>query len=294
VAVAAFLLVRLIPGDPVIGIFGNRGSPEARAALRAELNLDRPLLEQFQVYFGDLLQGDLGRSIVRDDQSVSEIIKDSLPVTLSLVFATMLLSIAVGIPLGCWAALTSRKAVDHAVRGLAIGLLAIPPFFLALLLLLFLPGKLHALPAGGWGEGWPDNLRYLVLPSIALSAIIVPQLIRTVRQSTLDAAGQQFVDAAIVRGVRARAIVVRHILPNSLLPVITLLGLNLGALVGGAVVVEALFATPGIGTELAYAVGVRDYPVIQGIALVTALFVVFGNLLADILNVIVDPRTRRA
>ena len=170
-------------------------------------------------------------------------------------------------------------------------LLATPPFFLGLLLIPpFALGSL--LPAGGWGDGWPDNIRYVILPSVALSAFLMPQIARTVRQVALDTARGLHRGGGGPRHAR-RAVVLRHVLPNSLLPVITLLGLNMGALIAGAVVVEAVFGLPGIGSSLVQSVSARDYPLIQGIAVVSALFVVFGNAPADTLYVLADPRTRR-
>ena len=293
VVVVAFLLVRLVPGDPARGILGPRGSPEAVAALRAELHSDRPLPEQFVDYVTSLLQGNLGHSIIQQQRPVSNIIADTLPVSLSVVLATILVSALVGVPLGLWAAITRHRSADLVVRGFAAILLSMPPFFLGLVLLLVVALSLGLLPAGGWGRGLPDNLRYVILPAAALASYLTPLVIRTVRQAAIDTAGQPFVEAAIARGIRPHIVTMRHVLPNSLLPVVTLLGLNVGALVGGAVVVEAVFGLPGMGIELANAVAVRDYPVIQGIAVVSALIIVASNLLTDAVYVFVDPRTRR-
>jgi peptide/nickel transport system permease protein len=294
VVVVAFLLVRLVPGDPARGILGTRGRPAAIAALRHELHTDRSLPVQFKLYLGDLLRADLGHSIIQQGRSVSGIIQHALPITLAVVLVTIVISAVVGILLGLLAALTSNRSVDFAVRSFAIALLSMPPFFLGLILLLVVALSLHLLPAGGWGNGWPGNFRYVLLPSLALSGYLMPLVARTVRQAALDAQSQQFVEAAVARGIRPLLINARHILPNSLLPIITLLGLNVGALIAGAVVVEAVFGLPGLGTELVQSVGVRDYPVIQGIAVISALFVVAANLLTDAVYVFVDPRTRRA
>ncbi len=257
------------------------------------MHIDQPLLRGYVDYLGGLLHGDLGTSIVQSGQSVSGIVARTLPITLELVFATMILSLCVGIPVGLMSALTRRSSVDHGTRiGLVI-LLATPPFFLGLLLILAFSLKWPIFPAGGWAGSWPENFRYLVLPAVAMSAFLMPQIARTVRQVARDTSRQDFIEAAIARGMSRRTVVVKHILPNSMLPVITLLGLNMGALIAGAVVVEAVFGMPGIGSELVTAVSQRDYPVIQGIAVVSALFVVFSNAAADALYVVADPRTRR-
>ncbi len=156
-------------------------------------------------------------------------------------------------------------------------LLATPPFFLGLLLILAFALRWPIFPAGGWWGSWPDNFRYLVLPAIAMSAFLMPQIARTVRQVALDTSRQDFIEAAIARGMSPRTIMLHHILPNSLLPVLTLLGLNLGSLIASAAVVESVFGIPGVGSSLVQSVSQRDYPLIQGIAVVSALFVVFAN-----------------
>jgi peptide/nickel transport system permease protein len=289
----AFFLVRLVPGDPARAILGPRGSPEAIAALRHAMHLDGPILSGYGSYVWQLLHGDLGSSIIQEGRSVSGIIGAGLPVTLALIAGTVLISVVVAVPLGLLAAVSRRKPVDQATRAVLVTLLAMPPFFLGLLLILLVALRLALLPAGGWGDGWPDNLRYVILPSVALSGYLMPLIARTVRQVALDTVREEFIEAAVARGLPRRTIVLRHVLPNSLLPVLTLLGLNLGSLIAGAVVVESVFGLPGVGSSLVQAVSARDYPLIQGIAVVSALFVVFGNVLADMLYVVVDPRTRR-
>jgi len=294
VVTVSYLMVRLVPGDPAQAVLGARATPQAVAALRHEMHIDRPLLAGYVDYLGGLLRGDLGDSIVQSDQTVSGIVDRTLPVTLELIFATMLLSVCVGVPLGLLLALKQGRAVDHAFRVALVVLLATPPFFLGLLLIVAFSLHWTLLPAGGWAGTWPANLRYLILPAVAMSAFLMPQIGRTVRQVAIDVSQQDFIEATMARGMSTRTVMVRHVMPNSLLPVITLLGLNMGALIAGAVVVEAVFGLPGIGSELVESVGQRDYPVIQGIAIVSALFVVFSNAAADALYTLADPRTRRS
>lgn len=293
VLVVAFVLVRLVPGDPATGILGTHATHEAVTALRAQLHLDQPFLGQFASYLGDLVHGNLGSSLVQQGRPVTDIVGSTLPVTLALIAAAVLLSVAIGIPLGIVAARTRWAALDFVVRGASITLLAIPPFFIGLLLILAFALGTGWFPVGGWAGSWPANLRYLLLPSLALSGYLTPFVIRVVRQAAVDAANQPFVEAAIARGLPRRAITTRHILPNSLLPVVTLVGLNVGSLLAGAVVVESVFNLPGIGSQLVQGVSVRDYPVIQGIAITTAVIVVGANLLTDAIYGFVDPRTRR-
>jgi peptide/nickel transport system permease protein len=294
VTVLVFLLVRLVPGDPVTTILGSETTPEAEAALRAELHLDDSILGQFRDYVAGLLHGDLGTSAVERGTPVSQIISSALPTTLSIVFTAMALATLVGVTLGLTAALSRRGGVDVSVRTGTMLLYATPTFLVALVLILVFSLSLGWFPAGGWAGSWPANFTFLVLPAIALSSHLTPVITRTVRQSAIQAGGQQYVEAAYVRGLSPWALKFRHILPNSILPIVTLLGLSLGGLITGAIIVEAVFGLPGLGAEMVKAVSRRDYPVIQGIALVTAVAVVLGNLLAEVAYTVVDPRARRA
>jgi peptide/nickel transport system permease protein len=282
------------PGDAVDVVSGTHGTDETRAALRAELHLDDPLAEQFGAYVGDLATGDLGRSLVQQGRRIDAIIGERLPVTLAVIAGTIVIGCAVAVPLGLLAALSSRRGTDAGVRTLLSVLLACPPFFLGLLLILGPALAWGWLPAGGWAGEWPANLRYLALPSLALAGYLVPQVARAVRTAALEATREPWYEAALARGLAPRTLVTRHVLQNSLLPVVTLVGLNIGALIAGAVVVEAVFGLPGIGPELINAINQRDYPLIQGIVLVSAFIVVLANLLADAGYRLVDPRTRRS
>jgi len=294
VVVLTFVLVRVAPGNTVTALTGNRGTEASHAALRARLGLDDPLLTQFWHYVNGLFHGDLGSSLAQQGRPVSTIIGNTLPVTLSLIVATIVVSAVIGVPLGLLAAINPVRSSDLTIRvGLSL-LLASPPFFLGLLLIMGPALAWGWAPAGGWPAAWPDNIRYLILPGLALAGYLIPLLARTVRQVAADTMREQWYEAAIARGLSRFTLISRHLLPNSLLPVITLLALNAGALVAGAVVVEAVFGLPGIGQELITSIQQRDYPSLQGIALVTALIVVACNLFADALYQLVDPRTRRA
>lgn len=293
VLVVAFVLVRLVPGNPATGILGAHATRQALAALRVQLHLNEPFLNQFASYISDLFHGNLGVSLVEQSRPVTTIIASSLPVTLALIAGSAVLSVVIGVPLGIVAATTRRGYVDGAVRGMSVVLLATPPFFIGLLLILGFALGTGWFPVGGWAGSWPANWRYLVLPSLALSCYLMPFIVRVVRQAAVETGNQPFIEAAIARGLPRRTIITRHILPNSLLPVVTLVGLNIGSLLAGAVVVELVFNLPGIGTQLLEAVSVRDYPVIQGIAITTAVIVVCANLLTDVIYGFVDPRTRR-
>jgi peptide/nickel transport system permease protein len=294
VVVLTFLMVRVAPGDVVSAISGTHGTDQSRAALRAQFHLNDPLPQQFGSYLSDLAHGNLGDSLVQQGRPVTDIVGATLPVTLTLIAATIIAACLIGIPLGLLAALTTRRSVDAGIRTFLSFLLACPPFFLGLLLILGVALALGWLPAGGWAGSWPENIRFLILPSLALAGYLIPLIARAVRQAALEATGEQWYDAALARGLPQRTLAVRHVLPNSLLPVVTLIGLNAGALIAGAVVVESVFGLPGIGQELITSIELRDYPLIQGIVLVTALVVVLCNLLADVAYRFVDPRTGRS
>lgn len=292
VVVLVFLLVRLIPGDPVRVILGMEYSPERADALRAELNLDGTLLEQFVAYIGGLFRGDLGESTAQQGRSVVDVIAESLPTTMSLVITAIAISVVVGIVFGLVAGITKRRALDLAVRTWSMLSFSVPTFLVALLLIFVFALTLNLLPAGGWPGSWPDNLKFLILPGIALSAHLTTMIARTVRQGAIDAQGMQFMEAASARGLPARILNIRHVLPNSVLPVLTLVGVSFGALLTGAIIVEAVFGIPGLGAEMSRAVSRRDYPVVQGVALVTAVIVVVSGYIVEIAYTLIDPRAR--
>lgn len=292
IVVLVFLLVRLIPGDPVKVILGVEYTPEKAEALRAQLNLDKSIPEQFVTYVGGLLRGDLGESTAQRGRSVTEVIADSLPTTMSLVVAGILLGVVVGITLGLLAAISKRRGVDVTVRTWGMLSFSVPTFLVALLLIFVFALTLRILPAGGWPNAWPDNLLYLILPAIALSVHLATAISRTVRQGAIDAMGQQHMEAAFARGLPPRLLNLRHVLPNSILPVLTLVGISFGTLLTGAIIVEAVFGIPGLGAEMTRAVARRDYPVVQGIALVTGFVVVLSSYITEIAYTFVDPRAR--
>ena len=292
VVIVTFAMVRLIPGDPATAILGSKSTPQALAALRVQLHLNESLPKQFLDYLSDLAHGNLGVSLAGGGRTVLNVISTGLPVTLSVVGCAMLFSIIVAVPLGLFCGLR-RGWADSAIRTSMTLLLTMPPFFIGLLLLAIFTTGLHILPAGGWGTGWPNNLQYVILPAAALSGYLVPILTRSVRQSARTANAEAWVESGVARGLGPLRRAFRHVLPNSVLPMITLLGYNAGALIASAVIIEAVFGLPGIGTDLVTAISLRDYPVIQGIALVTALLVVAANLTADLLIAVVDPRIRR-
>jgi peptide/nickel transport system permease protein len=292
VGLLTFLMVRVVPGNAVDAVSGTHGTEATRAATRAAMHLDASLRAQFVEYLSGLARGDLGRSLVQQGNSVNRIIAARLPVTLAVIGGAIVTGCLIAIPLGLLAALAPHPWIDVAVRTLLSVMLACPPFFIGLLLILGPALAFRWVPAGGWPDTWPENACYLVLPSLALGGTLVPQLARAVRQAARDSTQEHWYEAALARGLSVHTLALHHVLPNSLLPVVTLVGLNIGVLIAGAVAVEAVFGLPGIGQELIDAINQRDYPLVQGIVLVTALFVVGANLLADVAYRFIDPRTR--
>jgi peptide/nickel transport system permease protein len=256
------------------------------------MHLDEPLTKQFWLFVSEVLHGNLGHSLLPGNTPVTDIVLPALKVTGALIGLTVLISIVIGVPMGVLSGMTRTSAVDFGVRSVVMVLLAMPPFLVGFLLLLLALSTNGAVPAGGWGQNWSDDLQYLPLPALALSAYLAPIIARTVRQSIHEVLAEDFVEATLARGLPWHRLVARHVMPNSLLPLITLIGYNAGALISGAVVIEAVFNLPGIGSALVYAVEARDYPVVQGAALVTAVVVVVVNGIADILYQFADPRTR--
>ncbi|GAA3664150.1 ABC transporter permease [Nocardioides ginsengisoli] len=290
VVTLSFVLVHLVPGDPARTILGVRASPEKVEALRAALGLDQPLWRQYVDFLKDVATGNFGMSVSRPGTSVAELLLPPLGVTMSVVAVTIVLSVVGGSISGLTAALTRSGGVSAVLEFLSTAALAAPPFLLGLVMLTLVAVQAGIAPAGGWGDAWPGHLEYLWLPSLALTAYLGALVHRSVCTSARDVMRQDFVEAALLRGYRPMHVAVRHVLPNSLLPAISVVGLNIGTLVGGAAVIEAVFDLPGIGTQMVNAVSQRDYPTIQGAAVITALLVIAGNLIADMLYAVVDPR----
>lgn len=293
IAVLAFLLVRVVPGDPVHVMLGDNTRPEAAAQMRARLGLDQSLMTQAQIYFADVLRGDLGNSI-RTRRPVMTEVLDVFPHTLVLAIAASLVAVAIAIPLGTYAALRRGKTGDLVAMVLAVLGRSVPNFWLGILLLLAFSlrmGWFPAIGAGGWGQ--PLGLaRALVLPALALAVNEAAFLARVTRSGLLDTLPEDYVRTARAKGLPQRVVLYRHALRNALIPVVTVLGLSFGRLVTGAVVIEAVFSRPGLGTLLVSAIDNRDYPVIQGTILVFAILLVMTNLLTDFFYGLLDPRAR--
>ena len=290
-AVLIFLLIHLVPGDPALTLLGPHATPDAVARLHRYWHLDDPLWTQFAYFMGRLVQGDFGTSIYYQIP-VGDLLTSRMPETVLLAFCSMLLSIVLALPLAVLVALYRDRLVDQAVRVVTLLGFAMPSFWLALLLMLFFGGKLRWFPVAGYGDTLGDHLYHLVMPSFVVAVSVFPLLLRTLRVGLLEVLRQDFIRTARAKGLPGHLVMFKHVLRNALLPTITVVGVNLGFLLGGAVVIESVFALPGVGYLLVNSVSTRDYPAVEGAALVLALLFVVVNLVTDLTYSFVDPRIR--
>jgi peptide/nickel transport system permease protein len=291
VLVVSFLVVRLIPGDPVLLMLGINATPENVARVEEDLGLDKPLLAQLGSFFVGSLTFDFGDSIVKR-APVRDVVFDRIQPTVYLILTSVLVALAIALPLGIVSAVKRNRFADHIVRLLTMVTFAMPSFWLGLMLALLISLKLDLLPVSGYGEGVVGVLKSLVLPAITLGLYLAPILIRTLRAGLVDSLGTEYIEAARARGLSRRRVVGKHALRNSLIPLVTVLAINVGFLISGTVVVENVFQIPGLGSLLVESVLTRDYPIIQTLVLVFGVMVIVINLLADITYALLDPRIR--
>jgi ABC-type dipeptide/oligopeptide/nickel transport system permease component len=285
-AVLVFSALHLAGGDPVMLLVPANAPQEVREAVRAKLGLDKPLPVQFVLYMGNVLRGDLGRSI-HSRREVSDLIWEKLPVTFELGVAAFTLAYLLAIPMGIYAALHRNKFGDWFTMLLALIGVSMAGFWLGLMLMYFFAARLKWLPPTGHG-----SLKYLILPALALGLPRVGRIARITRSSLLEVINEDYIRTARAKGLTARAVVIVHALKNALIPIISLMGLDLGYIIGGAVVIEAVFARPGIGDMMLRAIYSRDFPVLQGCMFILALAIIVSNIFADLTYVFVDPRIR--
>lgn len=292
VSLLTFLILHLTPGDPATLIGGPTASAEDLANIRARLNLDRPLPEQYLTYLGGLLRGDLGESLQRRE-SVLDMILVRLPNTAQLAVAGLIVTL-IGIPLGVIAATNQNTFTDLAVTNLALVGLSVPNFWLGLLLIVWFSVDLRWFPAAGLAQPWwsAAGLQSLVLPAITLGVGGLALIARLTRSGMLEVLGQEYVRTATAKGLPRRLVIYRHALKNALIPIITVLGLNFGYLMGGAVVTESVFAINGIGRLAVDSILSRDYAVVQGCVVFIASTFVIVNLLVDLSYALIDPQIR--
>jgi ABC-type dipeptide/oligopeptide/nickel transport system permease component len=287
ISIFSFLLIHLIPGDPVQIFAGDKPlTPERAQELRHAYGLDRPLVVQYLDYAGNVLHGNLGTAL-RSQRPVLDSILEALPSTIQLTLVALLIATIVGVSLGILAAISHGSWLDTVVMAIAMLGISTPVFYSSLLLILLFSFTLAWLPATGQG-----GLERLIMPALALGLSSAAVLARLVRSSMLEVLNQEYVTTARAKGLAPQLVVVRHALKNALIPAVTMLGLQLGALLGGAVVIETIFSRPGIGRLAVDAILNRDFPVVQGTVLVAASIYVLVNLAVDISYAVIDPRIR--
>jgi len=317
ITLLTFTLIHMIPGDPIEIMAGERGiSPERHAMLSAELGLDQPIWKQYFSYVGGILQGDLGNSLVTKKPVVEEFF-ELFPATVELAFLAALFAICIGLPAGIIAAVKRGSFFDHSVMGVSLTGYSMPIFWWALLLMLVFSVNLGWTPVSGridvslWIEhvtgfmlidsllsdevgAFGSAIHHLILPAIVLGTIPLAVIARMTRSSMLEVLGEDYIRTARAKGLAPWRVIVIHALRNALIPVITVIGLQVGILLSGAILTETIFAWPGIGKWLIESIGRRDYPVVQGGILIIATLIILVNLLVDIIYGVVNPRIRHA
>lgn len=289
IIVIVFLFVRMIPGDPASIMLGAYATPETLASLRADLGLDKPMWAQFAIFLGDVVEGRLGTSMVYR-RPVFEVLLERLPATASLTFYAVVLSLMICIPLAVVSALRANGFVDQVIRSATTLALAMPTFWLGLNLLIVFAVFLPIFPVAGYGDTFSMRLWHLFLPALTIALHLAPTLMRTLRATLIEVMHAPHVEFARTKGLPPGKLIRRHVLRNGLMATVTILGVNIGWLMGGSVVIENVFNVPGLGSLIISSVDARDYPVIQGIALVFGLLVILINLLTDITYAVLDPR----
>ncbi len=290
---ALFLMLHMIPGDPVSIALGPRATPEIQATYAAKMHLDKPLLYQFLIFMGNVLQGDLGADVF-SDRSVTTTMAEQLPFTVTLAVSAIGWAALVGIPLGCLSALKPNTWLDRFTGVLSVGTIAIPSFLVSIWAILLFSVTLRWMPVIGAGESGNilDQVHHLILPAFAVGLGWVGYLARMVRASMLEVMGENYIRSARAFGLRSRTIIFRYALKVAILPTITLIGIGFGSLLSGAVFAEIIFSRPGIGKLIYDMVLSRNFPVIQGAVLVTVALYVFVTLIADLVVSWLDPRVR--
>jgi len=293
-SIASFALVHVIPGDPALVMLGGEGTPQQVAELRQQLGLNRPLHVRYWEWLTRVVHGDLGESLYNKTRVTDELVW-RFPTTLALVGLSLLISVGIGVPAGLISAVRRDTWIDHGARLLTLISLSMPSFWLGLMLIILFSLKLNLVPIVGYtsvvNDFW-SGLRFLILPSCALGTYLTALLARLVRSSVLEVLGHEYIRTARAKGLREQVVLFRHALRNALIPAVTVLGINLGILLGGSAVIETLFVLPGVGQLVITALYNRDLPVIQGLILYISVLYVLINLAVDILYTYLDPRLR--
>ncbi len=289
VTLIIFSMIHLVPGDPAFLILGDRATEAKAAELRHQLGLDQSLPLQYWHFISGILHGNFGMSLLYR-QPVNSLVFRRIPVTFFLTGYAMVLTAIITVPISLWAATHKNKLSDHLIRAGFLFALTTPSFWLGILLILLFSLRLHLFPVAGYGENFPQHLRYLFLPSFTLALQLSAVLIRNLRNGIINTLDSDFVRTARAKGLGNRTVLIAHVLRNALVSTVSIFGLQFGALIGGTVVIETVFAIPGIGQLLFQSITARDYPVVQAITVITAFLVIVVNLIVDLSYSFLDPR----
>jgi peptide/nickel transport system permease protein len=289
ISLVTFFMIHLIPGDPARNMLGPRATPERIAELRQALGLDEPLWSQYGRFLAGVIHGDFGTSLYYR-QAVGPLVMDRLPATIFLVVYSAVLALFVSLPLGVVAAVRRNGWVDQVIRTVSLVALAMPAFWLGVLFILLFGLQLGWFPIGGYGDTFRDRLHHLFLPALTIALAMAPIIIRSLRSSIASNLRAQYAMTARAKGLSERRVVTGHVLRPSLISTVTVLAVNLGFLIGSTVIIETVFAIPGLGFLMVSSIQTRDYPVIQAVTLVMAVLVILINLCADLTYALLDPR----
>ncbi|PPF57365.1 ABC transporter permease [Clavibacter michiganensis] len=289
VTLIVFFMAHLLPGNPALAILGERATDASVAALAEQLGLDRPIWEQYGIFLAQLVRGDLGTSLTYQ-LPVTELVFQAIPVTMSLLGYALVLSLVISIPLAALAASRPGSSRDLGVRLFTLVGQGMPQFWVGIMLILLLAVGLGAFPVGGYGRDAAEHVRFLFLPALTLAIAMSPTVIRSLRASMIDVLESEHVGTARSKGSAGVHLFRDHVLRNAAIPTVSIIGVNLGYLVGGSLVIEKVFALPGLGSLMVNAIFSRDFPTIQAVTLFVALFVVIVGILTDVVYTMLDPR----
>jgi peptide/nickel transport system permease protein len=291
ITLVVFLLLRVMPGDPATLILGRRGTAEDIARLTAQLGLDRPLWQQYLLFLADILKGSFGQSIAHR-APVGSIILERLPPTLLLVAYSTVLTVLITLPMAVIAALRKDRPADFLIKSFFVIVMSMPPFWLGILLILIFSIEFSLFPVSGYGSSFYDRLWHLFLPALVIALATSALTIRSLRSSIIAVATADYVDTARAKGLRPHTVMRHHILRNSLISTVSVLAVHTSWIIGGTVVIESVFAVPGVGNLLVSSIFTRDYPMVQGLTVTFAILVVLIGLITDIAYALIDPRIR--
>ena len=289
ISLVVFLMLHLIPGDPALLMLGSKASPAAIAALHIRLGLDKPIYIQYFSFLFNLVRGNFGISYFYNQPVLALILSRLAPTLFLVAYAAFLLAL-ISVPLAILTALRRNSWIDQLVRASLVLTLGMPTFWLGILFLMLFSLRLRLFPVSGWGEGFFGHLYYLFLPALTISLSLAAIMIRSLRSTILETLSADYIRTARAKGLSRRRVFIKHALRTSLIPAITLFGLNIGYLIGGTVLVETVFSIPGIGLLLVSTIFARDYPMVQGITLILGFLVLLINLVTDITYSYLDPR----